>query len=429
MARLLTIDACTVSFRNALLASLRPEDEGLLLPQAFQSSESGVFKNCVFRLAGDSPGVNAAVFSPDWFTGVSLIQLRPLDAAKIDEALESETKRDEMLRALVEAIPSEVADPDLQVGPSLDCDELERDVEGSTWQCGLDGGASFVGIFAAEHSRAPESGKLGMNRVHKEYFLVCRAGAGVAASTFHARVIAAASKGVTLDAMFAEGGVLGAQALRRLANASVRNRHRILLAASDVLGLPSVESVGDQASRNKYRGAVADIDVVTNSLRRLDESARSTWQFCSGVDGVASKGLVTLSNAADGLVLFLSSTGEKRIALKNETWGAMPFSTHRLESGKQIVSRVRASQHAHPDGAWVRKRFGWKNRKLSSTASAAIPFSLWGSHDCEKFSKTFARELGVAELNAVRLRPELVCVAGVESGKLRALVGGGACER
>ena len=73
--------------------------------------------------------------------------------------------------------------------------------------------------------------------------------------------------------------------------------------------------MGDQASRNKYRGAVVDVDVVTNSLRRLDDATRSTWQACLGVDGAASKGLAALSNAADGLVLFLSSTGEKRISL------------------------------------------------------------------------------------------------------------------
>ena len=76
MARLLTIDACTVNLRNSLLASLRAEDEGLLLPQASQSVESGVFKNCVFKICGDTANVSGAVFSPDWFTGVSLVQLK-----------------------------------------------------------------------------------------------------------------------------------------------------------------------------------------------------------------------------------------------------------------------------------------------------------------------------------------------------------------
>jgi len=101
----------------------------------------------------------------------------------------------------------------------------------------------------------------------------------------------------------------------------------------------------------------------------------------------------------------------------------MPFATTRLASGKEVVSRVLASQHVHPDEAWIKKRFGWKNRTFGTDQSqSSIPFSLWGSHDSEQFTKTFARELGVAEMNAVRLRPEMVCVAGVEGGKLRVLV-------
>ena len=216
MARLLTIDSCTVTLRNALLATLRQEDEGLLLPQAGQSVESGVFKNCVFRLSGEAASVNAAVFSPDWFSGASLIQLKELDTRMLENVLDNERARKELLQKLVDAIPSELADPDLQVGPALECDELERDLPDTNWNFGLDTSSSFVGIFSAEHSRAPEVGKAGMNRVHREFFLVCKAGAGVAALTFHARLIAATSKGLSLDAIFAEGGPLGAQALRRL---------------------------------------------------------------------------------------------------------------------------------------------------------------------------------------------------------------------
>ena len=422
MARLLTIDACTVSLRNALLRSLRPEDEGLLLPQASQSVESGVFKNCVFRICGDTPGVNGAIFSPDWFTGISLVQLKDQDVKLMESVLGDEKRRKELLEKLVDSIPSEVADPSLQVGPSLDCDELERDVKDTVWQFGLDSPSSFVGIFSADHSHAPEVGKLGMDRVHSEYFLACKAGAGVCASTFHARLLSDLSKGASVDTIFSDAGSLGQQALRRIASSSTRNRHRTILAAKDALGLTGVESIGDQASRNKYRGAVVDIDVVVNSLRKLEENARSTWQFCSGVDGVLSKGLMAMSNASDGLVLFLQSNGEKRISLKNETWASTPFSTTRLSSGRTMVSTIKDANNVHCDDTWARKRFGWKNRSFASTKHDVIPFSLWVSHDSENFTKTFARELGIATLNMVRLRPELVCVGGVESGKLRALV-------
>jgi hypothetical protein len=140
------------------------------------------------------------------------------------------------------------------------------------------------------------------------------------------------------------------------------------------------------------------------------------------VDGVLSKGLMALSNASDGLVLFLQSNGEKRISLKNETWASTPFSTTRLSSGRTMVSTIKDAKNVHCDDTWARKRFGWKNRSFASDNPDVIPFSLWGSHDRENFTKTFARELGISTLNMVRLRPELVCVGGVEAGKLRALV-------
>jgi hypothetical protein len=87
-----------------------------------------------------------------------------------------------------------------------------------------------------------------------------------------------------------------------------------------------------------------------------------------------------------------------------------------------MVTTASSAKCVHFDSKWIQKRFGWKNRQFSATQTNVTPFSLWGSHETETFTKTFARELGISDLNAVRLRPELVCVAGVESGKLRALV-------
>ena len=422
MARLLAIDSCTVSLRNALLGSLRAEDEGLLLPQAGQSIESNVFKNCVFRLDGSTPNVNPAVLSPDLFSGISLIQLKANDVKRIEAALDNDAERKRLLAALTAAIPSELSDPSLQVGPSLDCDDDERDKTDSTWECGLDSSSSFVGLFSAEHSRVPEGGVRGQERCFKQWYLVCKAGAGVAASTFHARLVSALSKGASLDAALGEGGVVGSKALLRLASSASRNRQRILLAAKEALGLIAVESVGDQASRNKYRGAVAEVDVVVNTLRKLDGETKSTWQLCNAVDGVLSKGLMALSNAAEGLLLFLHSSGDKRVSLKNECWAAVPFATTRLKTGRSMVDVVSKTRQ-HIDEAWIVKRFAWKNRQFEASQASVIPFSLWGSHEPETFTKTFSRELGLADLSTIRLRPEVVCIGGVESGKLRALLG------
>jgi hypothetical protein len=436
MARLLTLDAVTVGLRNALLACMRSEDEGLLLPQSSQSVESGVFKNVVFRLAGDSSSVNPAVFSHDLFAGLSILQISDVHHDKIRALLQNQSAVQAKLKALADAIPSEICDPALQVGPPLDCDELERDAvaldeagnpvpKDEFWTCGFDSASCFVGLFSAQNSKAPEVGVRGMNRVFDQFFLVCKAGGGIAATTFHSRLTAALARpGATLDSVLGEGGTLGAVALRRVSVAAQRNRQRILHMAAEVLGI-NVSNVGDQAARNRHRLAVADVEIVTNSIRRLDDTARPTFQVTNAVDCTLSRGCAVLSNATDGLLLYLDANGDKRIHIKqNEAWSSVPFSTERLIGERDVVANLKRSGAvgAHSDAAWIRDRFAWKNRAFSEGQPDVLPFCFHGSHDTESFAKSFNRELGLSTLGAVRLRPALVAVAGVTGGKLRALV-------
>jgi len=437
MARLLTIDSCTVSLRNSLLGVLRSCDEAILLPQSGQSVESMAFKNIVFRLCGDGGAANTSIFSQDWFTGMSLVKLKGRDVALIESVLESPTQREAMLKALSDKITSEVADSSLEVGPSLESDSEERDLEGTSWNAGFDSPNCFVGIFSANHSKTPDGGKPGMQRSHKEYYLVCRAGAGIAASTFHSRLLASMQKGSSLDqALETEVGQPGSKALRRTTMAGYRNRSRIMLDAVQVMGLTDVASVGDQAARNKHRGVVADIDTVANTIRKLEDSPRSTWQYSTCVDGALSKGIMSLSNQSDGVVLFVTENGDAKISLKNEMWGCVPFTSSRLANSREIVDTVvkahlgpqRASEASsfslcpHPDAHWISTRVGWKNRNFSPSQPNIEPFGLWGAYSSENYIQSFARELGIASYQAVRLMPELVCSAGVDAGKLRAIV-------
>ena len=425
MARLLALDECSVSLRNALLSTLRQgHDEGLLLPQSCASVESGAYKNVVFRLAGDVPNVPVSVFSADLFTGLSAVRLTDADEVNMQRILDEPTKRAEMLSKLTSAIPSELADPNVQIGPELDGDEFERDLEGSEWTAGFDGSSSFIGVFSCQNSHAPDVGAVGRDRVHDELFLVCRAGGGVARDAFHSRLVAALSQaGATLDGVLSEGGVVGAASLRRVASASVRNRHRLLFRAAEILGL-NLPSVGDQASRNRFRGVVADIDVSVNTLRQIDDASRSTWQYSAGVDGASSTGLISMSNAADGLLLFLNPGAEKgKISLKSsESWGSIPFSTQRLVAERAMVDRLLSEKCVNSDAEWLKKRFSWRNRVFGEDQTEVFPFCFHGSHETESFSKSFSRELGLVHYNTVRLRPELVSCGGVNSGKLRPLL-------
>jgi hypothetical protein len=73
----------------------------------------------------------------------------------------------------------------------------------------------------------------------------------------------------------------------------------------------------------------------------------------------------------------------------------------------------------------VRQTFAWKNRAFAAAAhqdDAADfePLALWGTHDQENYSSRFARELGIAQCQLVRLRPYAVCAAGIDPSKLRA---------
>jgi hypothetical protein len=426
MARLLTLDACSVSLRNALLQSLRACDEAILLPQASKSPESQSFKNVVFRLDGASDSVDPSIFSPAWFTGVSMIRLGESDSRLVDELLSTPESRRRALNRMRSAVRSQVADPSVVVGPPLDCDADERDREGEQWIAGFDSASCFVGIFSAEHSKVPENAPVGTNRVHKRYYLVCKAGAGAAAATFHARFLAACSNNACLDSILEHSSSPGPQALRRLSMSSTRNRARIILSVASSIGLHEIQSVPDHAARSASdRISVCHIEVSANVIRKLDASSRSTWQYSTCVDGPASKGLASLSNAGDGVVLFLTSNGESRISLKNDVWGTIPFSSKRISSAKDIALNLTTEYKrtaCHPDGDWIRDRFAWTNRVFSDGQPDIEPMALWGSHEQEAFVQCFARELGLDSFQAIRLRPELVVSAGVDSGKLRAIV-------
>ena len=54
------------------------------------------------------------------------------------------------------------------------------------------------------------------------------------------------------------------------------------------------------------------------------------------------------------------------------------------------------------------------------TAPDLEPCALWGNYHHEDWLSRFARELGVATCQVVRLRPAAVCLAGIDVGKLRA---------
>ena len=168
MARVLGLEEVDTALRSAVSTALRLCDEAIVLPSASRSDESGSFKNVVFKLRGDEGNLPAGLFECSLFTGLSAV---PVDEADAKRILADRTGSAERLAA---AIPSELADAELAVGPALDGDAQDRDAK--AWVCGLDGPSSFVGLFSAEQLKPPALGAVGMSRVHNCFYLVCRAG-------------------------------------------------------------------------------------------------------------------------------------------------------------------------------------------------------------------------------------------------------------
>ena len=162
-----------------------------------------------FRLDASEPDVPLVPLSPNWFSGVSAVEVTSPEASKIVNDPQARAKA---LQALRIAIPSETYDPELSVGPELDGDDADCDKgqwcelftrTAQTWpmfclrlrllvsrECGFDSSVCFCGLFCASHSCAPSPTAIGQNRPHEKIYLVCKAGAGLAASTFHARLLA-----------------------------------------------------------------------------------------------------------------------------------------------------------------------------------------------------------------------------------------------
>ena len=305
-----------------------------------------------------------------------------------------------------------------------------------------------------------------MHRAHHVYYLVCKAGGGIAAQTFHARLASALGKGTSLDDCLKTGSHPGPQALRRVSTAGQRNRARILLMAAECLGLSAhVDTVSDSASSlsKAQRMAVVHLNAHTNALRELEIAAvRTSWYYSAGcIDSAISQGLIAPSNPQEGFVVCTDANGGLKVNLRNPAYNFLPFSTVRIESNRDAVMRA-AEAHkaalatgstAHPDGSWLRERFAWKGTQSSTTDLE--PPCLWGAYASEAFvtvknccvsaqkhargpsdlpsplppflpgrslrrgSQAWGREVGIAACRTMRLQPEIVAIAATEPAKLR----------
>lgn len=435
--------------RGALVDALRVGDEAIMLPGASRSGASLSFKNIVMTLDGGAANAPFRAFSSDWGHGVSIVRV-PTNAA--EAILSTPDRRASALQALVLAIPNELTGGD-DVGPSLASIDA-RDIDGDAWSAGFDGSGCCCGLYSATELRAVEGAPLGMTRAHKSYFLLAKAGAGKAAQEFHQKLGGLASSGMSIDAIFSGDNdrVLSDGHIQRVNAAGRRNRGRLILAAANVLGLaPDVDSVPDHACcpEDVRPTAILMTDSVTNTIERTSSNASgegATWRYYAGsVATSISQGAASSSSVMEGVVLFLTPGervgGGKALRVRNVCHGAIPFGSRRVASAQDVLTVAVTAHRAasasgrvpHPDGTWVKNRFGWQLPTLrrqrsqgeeGSTIDAAKvePPQLWGSHAPIETS-TWTLQLGMSSFRAITLSPEIVTLAGAEPSVLRAAVG------
>lgn len=439
-------DADTVAnVKAALMEVLRPCDEAVLLPGASQSKDSFTFKSAVITVDGREPDVPYRIFHTDWGHGVSVVRV-PQEAA---ERVLQPKARASMLAALANCCRNALvaADGADIVGPKLGVDE-SRDAEGDVWVAGFDGANCCVGLYSAVEHTQPRGGNEGMTRAARSYFLVAKAGAGQAGQELSTRVMSAAARGVPLDDIFASSDVTIGM-LQRVYSAGRRNRARIIMRAAEVLGLaPDVESAPDHACCEDASGqqvAILLADAVTNVLERVPTVVgggdESKWRYYAGcVAPTQSQAFVGCSSVTEGMVLFVDPGKESNpVRIANQAHGSAPFGSRRRLSTYDAVraaadahhlATVEPSERVHPDGAWVEKHFSWQAPRPPRRATAEAialagriePPQLWGTHRSLGHT-AWVHALGMGQLRAIHLMPELVSLAGAEPDAYRAVVG------
>ena len=443
MARLVGLQDVADEMRQRVAHFTRQGDEVLVLPTAYVSRESALPKNVCAKLDGAQPGLSPALFAEGLFSGVSMLTLPEEDAVRLLRG-----DRRALLSKLAAAVPSELHDTELTVGPSLDGDQRDRDL--ADWQCGFDSAHSCVGLYSSVESASPIKGKVvaGFDRAHTRYHLVCRAGAGLAASQFLTRLTTELNKGTPLAQCLAEEGEPGAACLRRLSKAAERNRARVLLLAANALGVSHVvQSISDTAAAagSQGRGAQVGTTCSFNTIRPMDRRDEQAVLYASGCldSNYAVGGLLASSATCDGFVYLYdpemarTPQGQKkqRVVI-NEAHNCVPFASERLLSNKDALKHVSREYRAamlagkpahavHPDHEWLSTHFSWRNAELEERAAHYdlqdyVPLSLWGTHSVENFMH-FGRELALDNMRRVQVRPELVTVAGIPPARLRAL--------
>lgn len=439
--------------RDLLVKHLRVSDEAYLLPGCYISQSTSAPRNVVLRIpsAVTEKAVPYRLFSRDWAHGTSIVRLP--DGA-VDGFIHDPDARAAIFERLRNSISSELKNLSVAIGPSLRASSNIDLPEDADWVCGFDSDSCCAGVYAALEDRPP-SGKLrpitpGTTRAHPAHYLVVKCGAGRAAEEFHSRLQDELRTGIgltdALETISTEmtGSVDPQAVIKRLASVGRRNRSRVMVLLARALGIDAtIDTMLDLAAgvHSTHQTAILQTDTVTNILE-VEANDASHWLYFGGsVSPRHSQGIALCSNVADGFVLLEEVSGgvaqqRAETLVRNQLFGSLPYGSEMLMTSEEAFATVTADHtaadaagtQAHPDAKWVRRHFAWqtplshsatrKQPEYDELVAEIEPPVLWGTHAPLALT-SWARQLECHELSPLRLRPDLVLLAGGEPACVR----------
>lgn len=415
-----TVDADVAKNVETLLN--KTQHKALLFPDAHQSPESQMCKNMVFQLNGSTP-VPVSLFSDDWSHGVSGVRLNDACATRFLNMTDEE--RGSWAQTLANGIPNELRQHEVQVGPLMQSSGAS-DTE--PWLAGFDAPNECVGVYVTDEVRKHPVGLTGIDRVHRTLYLIAKTGSSRAGQEFHVRFMNELREGKSLNEIQSL-----AEDIRRLHQVARRNRCRILYMAAKFLKIENeVSSTSDHTAHDDdyaMRVVVPEFDVHSNLLHHDDMDATQPWFYYAGaVDGHMSQGVISVSNVADGFILFRKTVdGELGAQVRNGLFNAIPFGSKRitsvLDTYTSVLKKLNGNELQHPDAKWIAHRFAWMGLDESRDKDIvnAHPAPLWGSHERLTWSIHPSAQLNLHEFEPARLQPFCVAISGTERMKLKAL--------
>lgn len=415
-----TVDPLVASSIETLLN--KSYHKALLFPDAQQSPESQLCKNMVFQFHG-STSVPVTPFSDDWSHGVSGVRIKDTSAIRFLNM--SDKERGKYAQKLADQIPNELRQHDVQVGPPM---QSTGTSDMSPWVAGFDAPNECVGVYVTDEVRKHPSGLNGIDRVHRTLYLIAKAGSSRAGQEFHVRFCNALREGKSLNEIESL-----TEDMRRLHQVARRSRCRLLYKAAQILGIDSeVSSTSDHNAHDDehaVRVVVPEFDIHTNLLHHDDMDASKPWFYYPGaVNGHMSQGVLSVSNVADGFILFRKTVdGELGAQVRNDLFNAIPFGSKRitsvLDTYTSVLKHVKDGELIHPDAEWIADRFAWMglHEDRDKNIVNAHPAPLWGSHRRLTWSIHPSAQLNLHEFEPAHLQPFCVAISGTERMKLRAI--------